>query len=113
MLRNGPSGVQIPAAARVFSSPTHPGQLCEPPSLFFKAYWGYFHEIKRPGGEFSHLLPSSAELKNEWDCISTPPKCLLGEERENFTFNLRYHEECNICGALFQSLYPGSKMYNE
>jgi hypothetical protein len=34
--------------------------------------------VKRPGGEADHSPPSSAEVKNEWSCISTPPIHLHG-----------------------------------
>jgi hypothetical protein len=33
--------------------------------------------IKWPGHEAEHTLPSSAEVKNVWSCISTPPYVFL------------------------------------
>jgi hypothetical protein len=34
--------------------------------------------LKRPGREADHSPPSSAEVKNAWSCISTPPIRLHG-----------------------------------
>jgi hypothetical protein len=33
--------------------------------------------VKRPGREADHSPPSSAEVKNAWNCTSTPPIRLL------------------------------------
>jgi hypothetical protein len=33
----------------------------------------FFPGVKCPGHEVDHLPPSSAKVKNEWNCISTPP----------------------------------------
>jgi hypothetical protein len=46
--------------------------------------------VKRPGREAYHSLPSNAEVKNAWCCISTLPCvfiawCLI-KYREYFTF---------------------------
>jgi hypothetical protein len=38
-----------------------------------------------PDREVDHSPPSSAEVKNEWSCISTPFICLHGMDRDNFT----------------------------
>jgi hypothetical protein len=50
-------------------------------------------EVKRPGREADHSLPSSAEVKkNAWNYTSTPPISLhivvlgLKKHREKFTF---------------------------
>jgi hypothetical protein len=52
---------------------------CSLPSLLLS-----FLGIKRPGRDFDHSPPSSAEVKNECICISTPPilVCLHSVERE-------------------------------
>jgi hypothetical protein len=34
---------------------------------------GHFPALKRPGRETDHSPPTSAELKNKWNYISTPP----------------------------------------
>jgi hypothetical protein len=36
--------------------------------------------------EYDISIPSSADVKNEWSYTSTPPICLLGVDRDNFTF---------------------------
>jgi hypothetical protein len=57
----------------------------------------YFPGVKRPGREAEHSPPSSAEVKNEWSCTSTPYVFLtwcLVQHRDNFVFtllNLRAH----------------------
>jgi hypothetical protein len=42
--------------------------------------------VKRPGCEANHSPPSSAPPKNEGPYTSTPPTCLHGVYRDNFTF---------------------------
>jgi len=39
-----------------------------------------------PRCEVDQSLPSSAKVKNEWSYTSTPPTCLHGMDRDNFTF---------------------------
>jgi len=39
---------------------------------------GSFPGGKRPGREANHSPPFSAEAKNVWSYISTPPLCLHG-----------------------------------
>ena len=34
-------------------------------------------EAKRPGRDVAYLSPSSAEVKNEWSYISTPPCTIM------------------------------------
>jgi hypothetical protein len=45
-------------------------------------------EVKRPGREADHSLPFSAEVKNAWSYISTPPyvftACSLAKYRGRF-----------------------------
>jgi hypothetical protein len=73
-LRDGRSGLLIPARAkradRLWVQSSHRGSL---------------PGVKRPGREVNHSLPSSAEVKNEWNYTSAPHTCLLGVDRENFT----------------------------
>jgi hypothetical protein len=42
--------------------------------------------VKRLGLEVNHSPSPSAKVKNEWSTTSTPPTCLHGVDRENFTF---------------------------
>jgi hypothetical protein len=41
-----------------------------PPSLLLKGYQGSFQDIERLGHEVDLLHARSAEVKNEWSCIS-------------------------------------------
>jgi len=45
-----------------------------------------FSGIKQPGREFEHSPRPSADVKNEWGYTSNPPACLLGIDRDNFSF---------------------------
>jgi hypothetical protein len=50
--------------------------------------WCYlFSRLFSPavGHEAVHTPQSSAEVMNEWSYSSTPPTCLLGMQRDNFT----------------------------
>jgi hypothetical protein len=76
-LRAGRTGVQIPGG---------PDRLLCPLSLLLNGYSTPFPEVKRTGRESNHLPASSAEVKNEWSYTSSPPICLHGVHRENFTF---------------------------
>jgi hypothetical protein len=72
----------------LFSSLNHPDQLWGPTSLLFIGFQCSFLGIKRlghdDGGDHSPL--SSVQVKNEWSHTSTPLVCLLGMDRDNFTF---------------------------
>jgi hypothetical protein len=53
--------------------------------------------VKRPGREIHHALPSSTEVKNEWNYTSALPVCLLGlTGATTFTFCLlsSYTSKC-------------------
>jgi len=41
-------------------------------------------------GALSRPVPSSAEIKNEWSCISAPPVYFHGMDRNNITYLLTY-----------------------
>jgi hypothetical protein len=55
-------------------------------SLLFDGYRGSFLGLQWPGGEVNPTPPSSAKVKHEWSYTSSPPMCLYGVDRENFTF---------------------------
>ena len=44
----------------------------------------------RPERDADHSPQSSARIKNMWSYTSTPPICLYGVDRKNFTFFLTY-----------------------
>ena len=46
---------------------------------------GYLIRDRRPGRHVDLSFSSSAQVKNEWSCISTPPTCLYGMCGDNFT----------------------------
>ena len=63
-------GVQIPTEERNASSlkTFQIGSELHPPTF-------YFPGVKRPGRDVNHSPPSSAEVKNDWNCTraSVPP----------------------------------------
>jgi hypothetical protein len=75
-LWTGRSGAREPVDARDFllASPSKPALGSTWP--LFSVYRGSFPGVKRLGREVQHSLPSSAEVKNEWSCTTTPPMCL-------------------------------------
>jgi hypothetical protein len=46
---------------------------------------GSFLGKKQPGHKIKHPIPSNAEVKNKWHYASTPPICLYGTDKKNFT----------------------------
>lgn len=59
--------------------------LTQPP---FQWVQGSFVTVKWPGCAVNHSSLSSAEDKNEWSYISSPPAWLRSVDKENFTFLL-------------------------
>jgi hypothetical protein len=63
-----------------------------PASLLSNGYQELFPWVKRPGREADHSHPSSAEVKNMWSYISTPPIrpmawcSVKNKHRDYFTF---------------------------
>jgi hypothetical protein len=66
----GIGNVLFTTASRPVLGPTHPPIQLMPRTLYLG--------VKRPGREADHSPPSSAEVKNTWSYISTPPICLHG-----------------------------------
>jgi hypothetical protein len=68
-----------------FSKITHTGSWSHtaPCSM---GYWSLFRGAKRPERKVDQSPLSSAEAKNEWSYIATPPISLQGVARDNFTF---------------------------
>jgi hypothetical protein len=62
------------------SSPKSPDPLCGPPTLLLEGFRGFL-----PGGKASHVMLSTAKVKNEWSYTFTPP-CFRGVDRDNHTF---------------------------
>jgi len=40
--------------------------------------------VSRPGRDFGHSAPSSADVKNGWSYTSSPPTCLQSVDLNNF-----------------------------
>jgi hypothetical protein len=76
-------------------SAKRPDRLWGPHSLLLHGYRDYFQGVMRPGRGADHSTPSSAKIKNEWRYTSTPPICLHGVDRNNFTFFLTY-KTCSL-----------------
>jgi hypothetical protein len=45
----------------------------------------FFLGVTQPEHNVNHSPPSSTKVKSEWSCTFTPPICLHGMHRENFT----------------------------
>jgi len=52
------------------------------PISYFMGTW----EVNYMSIEGDHSQAFSAEVKNEWSSTFTPPICLQGTDRDNFTF---------------------------
>jgi hypothetical protein len=86
-LRDGRFGVRIPADARdfLFTKTVQTGSWAHTASCSVGAGFFFFAGVKRPGCEFNHSLPFTAECKDECGYIGTFPVCLSGVHWENFT----------------------------
>jgi hypothetical protein len=68
LVRRGP----IPdRCQKCFSSPVYPCRLWGPPNLRYVPA-GFYPGIRRLEREARYSPPCSAEVKNEWNCTSTP-----------------------------------------
>jgi hypothetical protein len=66
----------------------HPDHLWGPPSIVFSGYQGSFlGGEKETWYEANHLPASTAGVRNEWRCTSTPPTFPQGIDRD-FTCTL-------------------------
>ena len=82
---SGRSGLYHGKDKRFCSSPNHPDWLRGPPDLLFSGYRGYVLGVTLPGPGVDHLLPSSAEVKNDCSKYSSPlPVCLRAVDRSSF-----------------------------
>ena len=73
---------------RVYFFPKRSYRLWGPPIPLFSWYRRPFPGVKRAGREVRYSRPSSScntDVKNEWSYTSSPPMCLCGMDRENFT----------------------------
>jgi len=86
----GQSGVRIPGRAQENLSLVHVTQTdCGVYLPFCSMGIGvHFWRVGRPGREVEQVLPSRAEVKNEWTYTSVPPVCFCGMDRGTFTFTI-------------------------
>ena len=87
-------GVQILAGQEIFLFSTMSRLTMQPIELSIHWVPGRFPRVKWPEHEVDHLIPSSAEVKNEWSYNSTPPVCLHGVDVNNCTFWLGIDTFC-------------------
>ena len=67
-------GLEYQQGREISFLPNRPDQFWDSLNLRFAGYWGsLLGGFKRPGCQVDHSLPSSADVKNDWGCISTPP----------------------------------------
>jgi hypothetical protein len=63
----------------------HPDQIFGPLKPFIQWVLGSFPKVKWPGPEVDYWPPSSAEVRNEWNCTYTTPVWIHGIDTDNFT----------------------------
>jgi len=78
------SGVRIPVGAKGFCVFQNIGSWAYPFS-YSRATGDLSSGVKHLGPEFDHSTPSSAEVKNEWSCTSTPSLFLRRVDRDKIT----------------------------
>ena len=59
----------------------HTGRLFEKCRVFFP-------RVKSSEPKADHLPTSSAEVKNEWSCTTTPSTCIYGIERKHLVYDI-------------------------
>jgi hypothetical protein len=67
---------------------TFPDCLWGPPSFLFKGYHHLFPGVKLLEHDIDPLLPSGAEVKNEWSYSSAHPVRNWGMGMDSVAFNL-------------------------
>jgi hypothetical protein len=59
-------------------------------------FWSLFREAKRPGRKVDHAHPSSAQVKNKWSYVSTPPYPFKARPRTTLPFTLLQYAEYTV-----------------
>jgi len=62
--------------------------LWGPLVFLYSGYQGSYLGVKWPGNDADYSRPSRDKVENEWSYTFAPPVCLLGVDRDNFTFDL-------------------------
>jgi hypothetical protein len=66
----------------------HTDRLWGAPTLLLMGSGVHFRGVRRPGRQVKQVLPSRAEVKNEWTYTSVSPVCFRGMDRDTFTFTI-------------------------
>jgi hypothetical protein len=75
-LRDGGSGIRIPAEERDFFFLKTSRLALGPTTSYSVGTWGSLPWTERPGRELDYSLPCRAQVKNEWSCTSAPDICI-------------------------------------
>jgi len=62
-------------------------ELWGPPSFLFNRYCGSFPGVQQLEHDVDYSTPSNTKVKNKWSYTFTPPICLHGMDRDNFSFS--------------------------
>jgi hypothetical protein len=77
----------IPASAKkFFSSPQRAARQWRLLSFLSNGTGGSFPEVDQQDGETDHAFTSSADVKNAWSCMSSPPIRFHDVVHREFTF---------------------------
>ena len=80
--------------------------------LVFKVYWVSFLGVKQLEHDVDHSTLSSFKVKNKWRCIYTPPVCLHGTDKNNFTvFTCNYKLEFQLTCTKNIMLFSQSSVF--
>jgi len=79
-------GLNLGRVKRFHVLQNRPYRLWGPPCLLFNGYRGSSPDVKRPGCEFDHSPPPSAEIKNGWIYTSPPLYVVMARTGTNLTF---------------------------
>jgi hypothetical protein len=71
-----------------------------------------FCGLKQPGCEVNHLLPSSAEVKNDWSTTSIPPVYRHSIYRDDYTFTRCDNLIPRIVAACHWGVESGKRVYS-
>jgi len=86
-LRTGRSGVRIPRGRGIFLFSKTDQTAPEAQPASYSIGTGVLPGLKLLERDADHSPPSSAQVKNEWSCTSTPLICPHGKDRDKLNFN--------------------------
>jgi hypothetical protein len=91
-------------STRFLCLPELPDQHWDPPRISFGGCRDFFPRVKRSERDGDHSSSSSAEVRNEWSCVSIPLMCHLIVKRAA----LYFVEMCRLHSLLrhFTLQYP-------